>query len=100
MQLTLTRRGGFAGIRPPATVVETDDLAPAVAKEIERLLSDADLPSIRPVATDTPQPDRFSYTLSIARHAAKADVYSIEEAAATPQVHALIRAIHAAAKKC
>lgn len=99
MQLTLTRHGGFAGIRPAATVIDTAALPPATAAEIERLLSDADLPSSKTAAQATPQPDRFSYTLSIARPGVREDTYSIDETSASPQAQALIHAIQAAAKK-
>ena len=43
MRIELRQHGGFAGLRRPALVVETDDLEPALARELEQLA--ANLPA-------------------------------------------------------
>jgi hypothetical protein len=37
MRIELRQHGGFAGIRRPALVLETDELEPAAARELEAL---------------------------------------------------------------
>jgi hypothetical protein len=37
MRIELRQHGGFAGIRRPALVLETDELEPATARELEAL---------------------------------------------------------------
>ena len=37
MRIEIRQQGGFAGLRRPALVVETEDLEPAVARELEEL---------------------------------------------------------------
>jgi hypothetical protein len=37
MRIELRQQGGFAGLRRPPTVVETEDLEPGLARELERL---------------------------------------------------------------
>jgi hypothetical protein len=37
MRIEVRQQGGFAGLRRPPLVVETDDLAPGLARELEAL---------------------------------------------------------------
>jgi hypothetical protein len=37
MRIEVRQQGGFAGLRPPPLVIETDDLAPPAARQIEDL---------------------------------------------------------------
>jgi hypothetical protein len=37
MRIEVRQQGGFAGVRRPAIVVETEDLEPGVARELETL---------------------------------------------------------------
>jgi hypothetical protein len=37
MRIELRQQGGFGGLRRPPVVVETEELEPAVARELERL---------------------------------------------------------------
>jgi hypothetical protein len=37
MRIEVRQQGGFAGVRPPPLVVDTADLAPQDAREVERL---------------------------------------------------------------
>jgi hypothetical protein len=37
MRIEVRQQGGFAGVRRPAIVVETEDLEPGVARELESL---------------------------------------------------------------
>jgi hypothetical protein len=37
MRIEVRQQGGFAGLRRPALVVETEDLEPALARELEQL---------------------------------------------------------------
>jgi hypothetical protein len=39
MRIEVRQQGGFAGIRPPPLVLDTNDLEPAEAQELERLTS-------------------------------------------------------------
>jgi hypothetical protein len=48
MRIEVRVQGGFAGLRRPPTVVETEDLEPALARDLERLA--AGLPAGGPPA--------------------------------------------------
>ncbi len=37
MRIEVRQQGGFAGLRPPPLVLETDDLEPDTARDVERL---------------------------------------------------------------
>jgi hypothetical protein len=37
MRIEVRQQGGFAGLRPPPLVVETDDLEPTTGRELEAL---------------------------------------------------------------
>jgi len=37
MRIELRQQGGFAGLRPPPLVLDTNDLEPAHAREVEQL---------------------------------------------------------------
>ena len=48
MRIEVRQQGGFGGLRRPPLVVETEDLAPAIARELEALA--ANLPAGGPPA--------------------------------------------------
>jgi hypothetical protein len=97
MQLSLIRRGGFAGLRPPAFVVDLTALPPAAAQEFQRLVGAArsDLPQV--AVSRSAQPDRFTYVLRIAEPGHTTE-HEFDELAATPPIMALVAAIQATAR--
>lgn len=100
MQLSLARRGGFAGLRPPAFVVDLAGLPPTGAQSFERLVAAAraDLPLL--TGTGPTQPDRFTYVLTIGGEPTGAgERYEFDELSASPALMALVAAIQAAARK-
>lgn len=67
MRLDLIRTGGFANLRRPASL-DTDDLPPGEASEVERLVGEMDLSDL---AARSPLEgrgaDRFQYDLTVVR---------------------------------
>jgi hypothetical protein len=78
MRLSLSRSGGFAGVMKPPLVVESDDFAPAAAKQLAQLVERASaakknspapsgkLNNASP-APPSPMADGFVYELTIKR---------------------------------
>ena len=59
MRITVSRTGGFAGIRPPPIVLDTATLAGAAKKRVEKLVADCgffELPA--PVSASEKAADR------------------------------------------
>jgi hypothetical protein len=98
MQLSLIRRGGFAGLRPPAFVVDLGSVPASAAQEFERLVAAArnDLPHL--ASQQTNQPDRFTYVLTIGGEGVCDEQYTFDELAATPAVMALVSAVQTTAR--
>lgn len=68
MRLKLTRTGGFAGIKLPPVEVDTAKLPPKVARRVESLVAGANFFELpKTLSVKKPQPDRFQYSLQIAR---------------------------------
>jgi hypothetical protein len=98
MRLTLSRHGGFAGIRMPPMVVDTTKLPALIGSNIERLVNAAPAPSAIPPAPPT-QPDRFCFTLVVARDDGTESTYVFDESTASASLKALVTTIQAAAKR-
>jgi emfourin len=65
MHIDFTRTGGFAGLRL-STSVDTSELPPEQAQEVDHLISEAaffDLP--KELLPQNPRPDRFEYRLTV-----------------------------------
>ncbi len=101
MHISLTRRGGFAGLRPPPLVVDVASLPSGVASEIKRLVATAltaNRPSPAP-ATAPAQPDRFSYTLTITSDDGSEVTHAFDETTATPPLTALVETLQKVGRK-
>ncbi|MGC8991888.1 MAG: protealysin inhibitor emfourin [Verrucomicrobiia bacterium] len=99
MRLTLSRSGGFAGIRRPPITVDTGDLAPDEAALLEKLISDARLLDLASHAPATRQPDRFEYTIEAVPDNGLPHTVTIGEADAPPPLIELVRTIEQIAKR-
>ena len=66
MRVTLEQSGGFAGLLLTKTI-DTQTLSPTEAEELERLVKESDFFRLTSIVEASPQPDRFSYTLSVER---------------------------------
>lgn len=64
MRVTLEQSGGFAGLMIMRTI-DTQDLSPSEAQELEQLVKDADFFQLNSMTDRAPQPDLFGYQLSI-----------------------------------
>ena len=67
MRITVSRTGGFAGIRPPPIVLDTDSLAGAAKKRVEQLVADCgffDLPAS--LAASGKSADQFLHHITVA----------------------------------
>ena len=67
MRITVSRTGGFAGIRPPPIVLDTATLAGAAKKRLEELVAACgffDLPATVPVSEKSA--DQFLHHITIA----------------------------------
>jgi hypothetical protein len=98
MRLTLSRHGGFAGVRMPPLVVDTAKLPALVGSNIERLVNAAPPPSAIPAAPPT-QADRFCFTLNVARDDGTQSTYVFDETTASASLTALVSTLQAAAKR-
>lgn len=97
MRVTLSRSGGFAGIRPPPVIVDTASLPPAQARRVEALVTGAnffELPEV--ISAPDPQPDRFQYTLSVTDNAGNTHAVTVDEQAAPGPVLDLILLVRGA----
>jgi hypothetical protein len=62
MRIEVRQQGGFAGLRPPPLVVDTKDLEPATARELEQLAHD--LPKSSPEPGRGADLMRYDVTIS------------------------------------
>lgn len=89
MRLDLVRSGGFANLRVPASL-DTEELPPGEAQEIEALVGKVDLKSL---ADRSPLhgrgADRFQYDLRVVRDGEEQRVI-VSESAASPELRAVI----------
>jgi|YNPNPStandDraft_1061719.scaffolds.fasta_scaffold00458_1 hypothetical protein len=99
MRLTLSRSGGFAGIRRPAITVDTRDLAPHEAALLEKLISDVRFLDLQSQAPAPGHPDRFEYTIEAVLDNGLPHTVTIGEADAPPLFLDLVRAIEQIAKR-
>jgi hypothetical protein len=100
MRITLTRSGGFAGIRPPPLTLDTTALPRAVAGHIEDLVAAADFFNLpRTLTTPTPQPDRLQFMLTISNDGGAQHTVTCDEEAAPEPFMDLVRAVPKAARK-
>jgi emfourin len=60
MRIELRQQGGFAGLRLPPLVLDTDDLDPPTAQEAKRLAN-----SLPPGNEPGPGADRMSYDVTV-----------------------------------
>jgi hypothetical protein len=84
MKITLVRTGGVAGMRR-AIEIDTDDLDPERARELERLVKAANLQRLsEPTLTSDRAPDRLRYKLTVVngtrKHSATFDEHRIPDA--------------------
>jgi len=84
MKITLVRTGGVAGMRRSVDI-DTDDLDPERARELERLVKAANLQRLsEPTLTSDRAPDRLRYKLTVVngprKHTATFDEHRIPEA--------------------
>ena len=63
MRIEVRQEGGFAGLRRPPTVVETEDLEPALARDLEKLA--AGLPAGGPIQSRPPGADQMRYDVFV-----------------------------------
>lgn len=95
MRISLTRRGGFAGLRLPPLVVDTTSLKPGAASELQRLVSAAIAARahLQPPTHAPAQPDRFSYSITVVSDDGSEATFAFDEATATPPLTALVEAL-------
>ena len=97
MRVRFERTGGFAGIRVDATI-DTDDLPPEDARELEEMVSAAgffDLPAV--VAALAPGADRFQYSLTV-QHESREHTVELGESAATGAMDTLLQRLSTLAR--
>jgi Emfourin len=63
MRIEVRQEGGFAGLRRPPVVLETDELEPAVARRLEELA--AGLPAGGPGGRDSIGADQMRYDVLV-----------------------------------
>lgn len=63
MRIEVRQEGGFAGLRRPPTVLETDELEPVVARRLEELA--AALPAGGPIQSRPPGADQMRYDVLV-----------------------------------
>jgi len=79
MKIELQRSGGFAGIRVPPVVVDTDSLSPQQRESIERAIQESNFFALPARPADPPGgADRFQYQLKIANEG-REHVVSVSE---------------------
>jgi hypothetical protein len=94
MRLKLTRTGGFAGIPSPPVEVDTAKLPPRVARRVESLVAGANFFELPPtLSAGKRQPDRFQYSLQIAREDGREHVITCDEEAAGAELRDLLYAV-------
>lgn len=89
MRIDFVRTGGFTGMRL-STSVETTELPPDQAANLQKLLDDSgffELPE--KLMPDKPQPDRFEYHLTVAS-AQKTHSVDVSDAAAPQSLRPLL----------
>ena len=80
MKVSIVRGGGLAGL-VTKTVVDADSLAPEEAEQLRAKVEEAgvfDLPSR--ITTDSPQPDRFNYAVTVQDEGREHTILVSEEA--------------------
>jgi hypothetical protein len=87
LRVVVEQTGGFAGVTLRQTV-DTAELSPDAAAEVERLAGAAER-APAPEAPPRPVPDAAHYELTIERNGVTARL-SCEEPAVPPEIHALI----------
>jgi hypothetical protein len=97
MIVTVQQSGGFAGIRPPPSVVDTEKVAPDHADAIHKAAQAVRQTPAPAAAGARPQPDRFQYRVTIADAGQEHTVVAPE--GSSPQLDALVRAVRAASGK-
>ena len=91
MRLKLTRTGGFAGIKLPPVEVDTAKLPPKVARRVESLVAGANFFELpKTLSVKKPQPDRFQYSLQIAREDGREHCVTCDEEAAGSELRDLL----------
>ena len=98
MRYELTRAGGLAGLVRTVAIVDTNDLRPERASELEGLLRAArfwELPE--DPAPAEPMPDAVSYELTVS-DGARRHAVSFDARSGSRELLALVSAVRAAAK--
>jgi len=102
MRISLQRSGGFAGIRPPAVTVDTEKLPAEKARELESLVQSSGIRALAKQPTKKPagppQPDRFSYTLTLGEPSGLEQTVVLNESETSPQHQSLLEGIKRAAE--
>jgi hypothetical protein len=92
MKITLVRTGGVAGMRR-VVEIDTDDLDPVRARELERLVAAANLQRVsEPTLTAGRAPDRLRYKLTVV-HGARKHTVTFDEHRIPEAVKPLIEAV-------
>jgi hypothetical protein len=99
MRFTLTRSGGFAGVRRPPLALDTAAVPPAKAKEGHSALTAAGFFDLPTAIKGKPQPDRFSYELEVQHDDGRTHKVAFGEADASKELLKLVRWVESAAKK-
>ncbi|MCX8108870.1 MAG: hypothetical protein N3G20_08705 [Verrucomicrobiae bacterium] len=99
MRIIITRFGGFAGIRKPPVVVDTHDLSPQEAAELERLISASRLFEIREGQCASIHADRFEYRIEIFPDEGQPHAFTISEANAPESLLELVAIVQQIGKR-
>ncbi len=99
MRLILYRSGGFAGVRRPPIVIDTQTLAPEHAALVERLIAAAEGFAASRQVSGLTQPDRFEYTIELVAGQGPPRSFTITEADAPAALLELIRLIQELGKR-
>jgi hypothetical protein len=92
MKITLVRTGGVAGMRRTVEL-DTDDLDPVRARELERLVAAANLQRLsEPTLAAARSPDRLRYKLTVV-HGARKHTVTFDEHRIPEAVKPLIEAV-------
>ena len=98
MRITVSRTGGFAGIRPPPIVLDTATLAGAAKKRVEQLVADCDffdLPAAVPASEKSA--DQFLHHITIAHDDGREHSVTLPAAAASAPLRDLLHLVRGGA---
>jgi hypothetical protein len=98
MRITVSRTGGFAGIRPPPIVLDTATLAGAAKKRVEQLVTACDFFDLPATLTASEKSaDQFLHHITIADDGGREHSVTLHADAASEPLRDLIHLVRSGA---